>query len=68
MKLANRHPVDPEVTARILKRVSRMTPEEIMAFLEYRTPGIEETDTTGMLSPAPKANLAIRARPNSSAA
>ena len=25
-----------------------MTPEEALAFLTYRTPGIEETDMTGM--------------------
>ncbi len=50
MKLKNRKPTDPEVTARILKRIDAMTPEEIVAFLEYRTPSVEETDMTGMFS------------------
>ena len=27
-----------------------MTPEEALAFLMYRTPGVEETDMTGMFS------------------
>jgi len=50
MKLKNRKPTDPTVTARILKRIEEMTPEEVVAFLEYRTPGVEETDMTGMFS------------------
>ena len=31
-----------------------MTPEEVIAFLEYRTPGIEETDMTGMFGRSTK--------------
>lgn len=50
MKLKNRKPTDPAVTARILKRIEEMTPEEIVTFLEYRTPGVEETDMTRMFS------------------
>lgn len=59
MKLKNVDPFSPEVTARVLERIRRMTPEEALAFLNYRTPGIEETDMTGMyshpadLAPAP---------------
>ncbi len=54
VKLKNRKPTDPEVTARILKRIEEMTPEEVIAFLEYRTPGIEETDMTGMFGRSTK--------------
>jgi hypothetical protein len=50
MKLKNRKPTDPAVTARILKRIEEMTSEEVVAFLEYRTPSVEETDMTGMFS------------------
>ncbi len=47
MKPEDRSPHDPEVRAAALKFIRSMTPEEAMAFLEYRTPGIEETDMTG---------------------
>lgn len=50
MKLKNRKPTDPEVTEQILQRIEQMTQEEILAFLTYQSPGIEETDMTGMFS------------------
>jgi hypothetical protein len=62
MKLKNRKPTDPAVTARILKRIEQMTPEEAIAFLTYRTPGIEETDMTGMFSVRPEAKRTVRAK------
>ena len=62
MKLKNRKPTDPEVTARILKRIDEMTPEEVMAFLEHRTPGIEETDMTGMFSNGQEPERPTRAK------
>ena len=34
MKLKNCKPTDPEVTARIIERIEKMTPEEVVAFLE----------------------------------
>ncbi len=50
MKLKKRDPHDPEVVAEAIEMVRQMTPEEALAFLTYRTPGIEETDMTGMLA------------------
>jgi hypothetical protein len=50
MKLKSCKPADPEVTARILTRIDEMPPKELLDFLTYRTPGIEETDMTGMFS------------------
>ena len=43
-------PNSPEVIDAAVERIRRMTPEEALAFLTYRTPGIEETDMTGMFS------------------
>lgn len=42
-------PHSSEVTARIIEKISRMSPEEACAFLFYRTPGVEETDMLGIL-------------------
>ena len=50
MKLKKRSPHDPKVIAEAVEMIRQMTPEEALAFLTYRTPGIEETDMTGMLS------------------
>ena len=47
MKRKKRDPHSPEVIAEALAMIRRMTPEEALAFLTYRTPGIEETDMTG---------------------
>jgi len=43
-------PHSPEVINAAVERIRRMTPEEALAFLTYKTPGIEETDMTGMFS------------------
>ena len=53
MEVYNQKPSDKEITTRILKRIEKMTSEEIIAFLQYRTPGIEMTDMTGMFSHEP---------------
>lgn len=45
LKQNNNRPDSPEVIARVIERVSRMTPEEALAFLEYRREGVEETWT-----------------------
>ena len=50
MKYKKGDPRSPEVIPAAIKMVREMTPEEALAFLTYRTPGIEETDMTGMLS------------------
>ena len=46
----NLSPHHPKVVQAVLDMVRQMTPEEALAFLKYRTPGIEETDMTGMLT------------------
>src|SRR5689334_15828936 len=46
MKRKKRNPHDPEVIAEAIEMVRQMTPEEALAFLTYRTPGVEETDMT----------------------
>jgi hypothetical protein len=38
----NLPPTHPLVTARIVEHIRSMTPEEALAFLSYRTPGIKE--------------------------
>lgn len=53
MKLKKGNPGDPKVTAAIVEFIRQMTPEEALAFLTYRTPGVEETDMTGMYSNLP---------------
>ena len=50
MKLKKRDPHSPEVVQEVVEMIQRMTPEEALAFLMYRTPGVEETDMTGMFS------------------
>ena len=50
MKLKKGNPGDPKVIAAIVETIRKMTPEEVLAFLTYRTPGVEETDMTGMYS------------------
>ncbi|MCW3099150.1 MAG: hypothetical protein JWL77_4768 [Chthonomonadaceae bacterium] len=50
MKLKKGNPGDPKVTEAILEFLQQMTPEELVAFVTYRTPGVEETDMTGMCS------------------
>ncbi len=50
MKLKRGNPGDPKVIAAIVETIRQMTPEEALAFLAYRTPGVEETDMTGMFT------------------
>ena len=50
MKYKKGDPRSPEVIQAAIEMVRQMTPEEAIAFFTYRTPGIEETDMTGMLS------------------
>ena len=48
MKRKKLHPGSPEVVNAALEMLRKMSPEELHAFVTYRTPGIEETDMTGM--------------------
>ena len=50
MKYKKRDPHNPQVIAEAIEMIRKMTPEEARAFLAYRTPGIQETDMTGMFS------------------
>ncbi|GEM_PF-2186787 len=61
MQKTNQSPTDPKVTARILKRIDSMTPEELADFLACRTPGIEETDMTGMLARSLPSKRSVKA-------
>ncbi len=55
-------PNSPEVINAALERLRRMTPEEALALLTYRTPGIEETDMTGMLSSPSASKCRVRGK------
>jgi hypothetical protein len=61
-------PHSPEVIQAVLERVRKMTPEEALAFLKYRTPGIEETDMTGMLADVQKPKKTVRTKRSQRAA
>jgi len=50
MKYKKGDPRSPEVIQAAIEMVRQMTPEEAIAFFTYRTPGVEETDMTGMYS------------------
>ena len=50
MKLKKGDPSDPKVIDAMVETIRQMTPEELLAFITYRTPGVEETDMTGMFS------------------
>jgi hypothetical protein len=50
MKYKKGDPRSPEVINEAIEMIRQMTPEEALAFFTYRTPGVEETDMTGMLS------------------
>ncbi len=50
MKYRKGDPRSPEVIKAAIEMVRQMTPEEALAFFTYRTPGVEETDMTGMFS------------------
>ncbi len=41
------HRITHEDFVRAREFLASMTPEELLDFMEYRTPGIEETDMTG---------------------
>jgi hypothetical protein len=64
MKYKKRDPRNPEVIREAIEMIRQMTPEEALAFLKYRTPGIEETDMTGMLSngQAPRKTVPVKPR------
>lgn len=49
-KLPKLNPHSKKVLDGVIEMIEQMTPEEALAFLMYRTPGIEETDMTGMFS------------------
>ena len=49
MKLKKLSPHSPKVIDAVVARIERMTPEEALAFLLYKEPGIEETDMLGIL-------------------
>jgi hypothetical protein len=55
-------PHSKEVIDAVVERIRKMTPEEALAFLTYRTPGIEETDMTGMFSNGKKPQKKVRAK------
>ena len=50
MKYKKGDPRSPEVINEAIEMIRQMSPEEAAAFFAYRTPGVEETDMTGMLS------------------
>ena len=50
MKYKKGDPRSPEVIKAAIEMIRQMTPEEALAFITYRTPGVEETDMTGMFS------------------
>lgn len=52
MKLKKLDPNSQEVIDAAVEMIRQMTPEEALKFFSYRTPGIEETDMTGMYSNA----------------
>ena len=62
MKLKKRDPNSPEVVDEAIEMLRRMTREELLAFLTYRTPGIEETDMTGMFSNGQEPERPARAK------
>ena len=50
MKYKKGDPRSPEVINEAIEMIRKMTPEEALAFFTYRTPGVEESDMTGMLA------------------
>ena len=61
-KLKKLDPNSPEVIDAAVEMIRKMTPEEALAFLTYRTPGIEETDMTGTFSNGKKPQKGVRAK------
>ena len=68
MKLKKLDPNSPEVIERVVEMIRRMTPEEALAFLNYRTPGVPETDMTGMYSKPPEQPRRLRKKRRANAA
>jgi hypothetical protein len=62
MKLKKLDPHSPEVLDAVAEMIRQMTPEEALAFLTYKTPGIEETDMTGMFSNGRKTQKRVRVK------
>jgi len=62
MKLKKGSPTDPKVIDAMIEMIRQMTPEEALAFLTYRTPGVEETDMTGMYSNGKSPKKAVPAK------
>jgi hypothetical protein len=64
MKSKRLSPHSPEVidAAVEMVRKMKMTPDEALEFLTYRTPGVEETDMTGMLRRGPSVGGAVPAK------
>ena len=58
-KLDNPDPFAPEMTERIIEVIRSMSPEELRAFLDYRTPGVEET---WLGQPIPQARKSRRSK------
>lgn len=56
MKLKKLDPHSKQVTDAVVEMIRQMTPEEALEFFTYRTPGVEETDMTGMYSNVTKLN------------
>jgi hypothetical protein len=67
MKYKKGDPRSPEVIKQAIEMIRAMTPEEALAFLTYRTPGIEETDMTGMYSNGQSPQKAEPAKPRTAA-
>ena len=55
-------PNSPEAVEAAIERIGKMNPEEALAFLMYRTPGVPETDMVGMFSKQPEQKREERKR------
>ncbi len=63
MELKKLNPHSSEVIDAAVEMIRQMTPEEAWEFLTYRTPGVEETDMTGMFSKSRKTQKPIQSKP-----
>ncbi len=57
MKLKKLDPHSKQVTDAVVDMIRQMTPEEALEFFTYRTPGVEETDMTGMYSNVTRSDI-----------
>ncbi len=62
MKRQKREMNSLEIAHAAIEMLRKMTPEERFAFINYRTPGVEETDMTGMFSSSRKEQDATKAK------